>query len=657
MNRDLACLLHAWNDNILWIGPRGDILLCANHASMPIWPDPEAVQGHPVEAALPGPAAAALNAALKAARILEVPQSAVLTTGMGPASREWEALLVPLRGGSIIARFSPASETPPPPSPSGEMEEARRFALAAQEANAAKSMFVANMSHEIRTPLNGITGILEMLMETDLDEEQREFTQIMRNSADALLLIVNDILDFSKMEAGKLDLEFIDFDLRTCIETAAEMLSFKAIEKDLEFAVTIEPDVPLRVNGDPGRLRQVILNLIGNAIKFTEAGEVLIRCALLEAGDEGYVIRADVADTGIGLPDNFTESLFMPFTQADPSTTRRFGGTGLGLSICRQIIDAMGGEISAKNRPGGGSLFSFTARLAKAASRFDPAAVTAEAAERGGVRILVLDDNRTNRLMFREMLKSRGYAVLEAAGGEEALALLDSGLARGEPIHIVLVDYQMPEMDGRQFGVQVRADPRFEGVALVLIPSSPVRGDARKMLTIGFDAYFPKPMKRDELEGCIKAVLRHRGPSGRRAAALITKHTLAESHRGGGRILLVEDSEVNRRVASMMLEKLGYPCDIAADGEAAIAALAQRGYDLVFMDCGLPLIDGYEAARRIRQMEGEVTHTPIIAMTADAMVGTREKCLAAGMDDYMVKPLQKSELKKILEAYLPAPRG
>jgi CheY-like chemotaxis protein len=515
-------------------------------------------------------------------------------------------------------------------------------------------MFVANMSHEIRTPLNGITGILELLAETPLNEEQQEFTQIMRNSADALMLIVNDILDFSKMEAGKLDLENIDFSLRPCIENAAEMLSFKALEKGIDLIVTLDPDLPHRVNGDPGRLRQILLNLLNNALKFTQQGTVQITGRLVEGDDQAYTIGFDVSDTGVGLPEGHNEFLFEPFTQADPSTTRQYGGTGLGLSICKQLIESMRGEISATNLPEGGSRFTFTVQLGTAEAE-EKLNLESRMLQPHDVRILVIDDVDTNRLMFRGMLEAMHYIVGEAENGPAALEALTEAQDRGAPYHIALVDYQMPGMDGRQFGAEVRKNPKLGDTRLVLVPSAPTRGDARRMAAAGFDAYFPKPMKKQELEGCIRAVLRHhasgvRGPS----PTLITKYTLAESLKESGSILLVEDSEVNQKVACKMLERIGYTCHVAGTGELALDLQKTEDFDLILMDCGLPGMDGYETTRAIRALEGEVRHTPIVAMTADAMTGTRERCLDAGMDDYMTKPLRKDDLHENLRRHIHA---
>ncbi len=656
MNSDLKSILSTWGGNVLCVNPDDCIDFCASNKLLPLWTTPDDVIGKTVVQVFPGRVGGLLRGAVRAARFQGTAQEVQIAIEEGTPAWDGKTLVVALSDRSAVIRF--IQPTPLPhvttSDEESETEKVRQLVVAAQQANAAKSMFVANMSHEIRTPMNGIIGILEMLLETPLNEEQQEFTQIMRSSADALMLIINDILDFSKLEAGKMTLEFIDFDFRTCVESAAEMLGFRALEKGIELAVLMEPDLPERVNGDPGRLRQILLNLISNALKFTEVGDVVIHCALVEKREDEYIVSIAVTDTGIGISDERAENLFDPFTQADASTTRRYGGTGLGLSISRQIAEAMGGQISAANRDSGGSRFSFTVRLGKEFQHgeSDPPVsldVTTET-----VRILILDDIKTNRRMFREMLQSRGHNVADAASGAEGLRLLQDSITENTPFQLVLVDYQMPEMDGYQFGMEVRRNPELDKVALVLVPSSPSRGDATRMLSVGFDAYFPKPMKRSELDGCIAAVLRRRANAhAKPSQALVTKYTLAEMLRDGGYILVVEDNEVNRIVITKMLDKLGYTCDCAVDGQEAVEAVRTRGYDLILMDCGLPRLSGYEATRQIRTLEGEVAHTPIIAMTADAMEGTKQKCLDAGMDDYMAKPLDRSTLKNTLDAHLP----
>jgi signal transduction histidine kinase/CheY-like chemotaxis protein len=574
------------------------------------------------------------------------------------------AAIAPLEGRKVAIVFRSADSAGPvmagaAPQDDEEMvpaSVAREMIIAAEQANEAKSRFLANMSHEIRTPMNGVIGMLEMLRETPLSEDQLEFVQIMASSASALMVIINDILDFSKMEAGRLDLECIDFELRTCIESAAEVMSFRAIEKGIDLAVVVEPGLPDRVNGDPGRLRQVLLNLINNALKFTQDGEVVVQVAPEKTDDSGYLLRFTVTDTGIGIPEDRVDYLFQPFTQADASTTRKYGGTGLGLSICKQLVAAMCGNIYAANHPSGGAIFTFTVRVGKSQiSTSLPE--TASIAGPESVRILIVDDNRINRLLFREMVQSWGYTTAEAVSGQDALTMLSDALKEQNPFQIALVDFQMPEMDGAQFGVRVRAQSEFDSLALVMIPSAPQKGDAARLRSAGFNAYLPKPMKREELKGCIDAILEHAHSDSAGHDGLITKYTIAESLRRGGYLLVVEDSPVNQKVARRMLDKLGLRCDIVETGTEAFEAILAQTYDLILMDCNLPDMTGFDLTRRIRAIEGEVMHIPIVAMTADAMVGTRERCLDAGMDDYIALPAQVKTLQQVIATHLPSAKA
>jgi CheY-like chemotaxis protein/nitrogen-specific signal transduction histidine kinase/HPt (histidine-containing phosphotransfer) domain-containing protein len=527
----------------------------------------------------------------------------------------------------------------------------------AESVNLAKSRFLANMSHEIRTPLNGVVGMLGLLRKSKLTDEQQRFAQIAEKSADLLLTVIDDILDFSKIEAGRLDLERIDFELREVAEAAAHLLAERASQKNLELACEIDPDLPPTVRGDPRRIKQILTNFLSNAVKFTNAGQVVLRVELEDETEAGARIRLSVTDTGIGLAEDQRGQIFDVFSQAENSTTRKYGGTGLGLAICKQLADLMGGSVGVESQVGKGSTFWLSVHLEKRPTM--RAAPPLLPLEMRGLRVLVVDDNETNRDILCRQLASYQCRPHAVAGAEQGLKALREAAADGRPFALALLDLDMPDVDGAALARVIKGDPVIASTRLIMLSSVDAETDLETIRSIGFAGRLTKPVRQSDFHDELVSVLFKRGQED--ASPQSARGQAEPRPDRGSRLLLAEDNEINQMVVTELLLGAGYRCECVQNGKEAVEAVRNGTYDLVLMDCQMPDMDGFQATEAIREAERERTvggepprRLPIVALTAIAMEGDRERCLEAGMNDYVPKPVNPEALLEVVARWLPA---